>query len=112
MEYPLCDRTVTVYRPDGEQIHRQVVHGCYFQFEDRLVTNAAGQQRERPFLLIMPGDSLRVFAGDRVIAGEGPPVTKAQWEQFIPALVPELVQVGYVKPCYWQGSLCHAEAGN
>ena len=110
MEYPLCDRTVTVYRQTQEQVLRQVVHGCYFQQSDTLQTDAAGSRRKRAFLLVMPGSVQRVFPGDRVMAGEGPTVSTQQWARFIPALVPGLSQVGQVKCCYWQGKLCHTEA--
>ena len=110
MEYPLCDRTVTVYRLESGQVLRQVVHGCYFQQSEELVTEYTGNRLQPAFLLVMPGQTQRVFAGDRVMAGEGPIVSAGQWVRFVPALVPGLVQVGQVKPCYWQGVLCHTEA--
>ena len=111
MEYPLCDRTVSVYRLENGVVSRQVVHGCYFQPEELLVTEDLGCRQKRKFLLVLPGETQRIFPGDRVLAGEGPTVSADQWVRFVPALVPGLVQVGYVKPCYWQGALCHTEAG-
>ena len=110
MEYPLCDQTVTLYRAAEDQVLRQVVHGCFFQQQDTLQTDGSGSRLQRGFLLVMPGQARRVFPGDRVMAGEGPIVSREQWDLFIPALVPGLSQVGQVKPCYWQGRLCHTEA--
>ena len=112
MEYPLCDQTVTLYRREGEKICRQVIYGCYFQFQDRMKTGANGHEYDRPFLLVIPGGTLRVFPGDRVMAGEGPAIDSEQWARFVPALVGSLVKVGWVKPCYWEGELCHTEAGD
>ena len=110
MEYPLCDQTVTVYRPEGKAVQRQVLHGCYFQWTQRLVWEATGYRQERAFLLVVPGQELRVFPGDRVLPGEGPQV--ADWDGFVPERVEGLVQVGWVKPCYLEGKLCHTEAGD
>ena len=110
MEYPLCDQTVTVYRAAEDQVLRQVERGCYFQQWETLQTDTAGSHTKQSFLLVMPGSVQRVFPGDRVMAGEGPTVSKGQWGQFIPALVPGLSQVGQVKCCCWQGKLCHTEA--
>ena len=105
MEYPLCDQTVTVYHMAGGEIFRQVIHGCYFQQQEK----GTGPV-ERPFLLVIPGDTLQVFPGDRVLPGEGPEVT--DWDAFLPATEPQLARIGWVKPCYWQGTLCHTEAGD
>ena len=112
MEYPLCDRTVTLYRQEGEKICRQVIYGCYFQLQDKVKTGLSGREHERSFLLVIPGSTLQVFPGDRVTTGEGPEIALEQWHRFVPALVQDLVVVGWVKPCYWEGQLCHTEAGN
>ena len=107
MDYPLCDQTVTVYRLEENQVARCVLRGCYFQMQQ-----LGKAPLERRFLLVVPGNTLQVFPGDRVLPGEGPQVAQQDWGRWIPALVPELVQVGWVKPCYFQGALCHTEAGN
>lgn len=110
MEYPLCTQQVTVYRKAGEEILRQVAEDCFFRCEDQLHTHKDGSRQERKFLLVMPGNIQRVFPGDRICEGDGPQVTAADWDRFLPVLVPGLVQVQHVKPFYWDGQLCHVEA--
>ena len=110
MEYPLCDQTVTVYHMVGGQVFRQVIHGCYFQRQDRRKVAMDGPRFSTRFLLVIPGDTLQVFPGDRVFPGEGPEVV--DWDTFLPATEPQLAQIGWVKPCYWKGTLCHTEAGD
>jgi hypothetical protein len=112
MDYPLCDSTVTVFRMQGLQIRRQVIHGCYFQMEEQLVTDLHGKRENRRFLLVVPGDTQLVFPGDRVILGEYPMVPRSQWMEFVPALVPGLVQVEWVKSYSFGGKHCHTEAGS
>lgn len=107
MEYPLCDQTVTVYRQDEAP---QVLRGCWFQWTDRHLRDVSGTRTVREFLLVVPGKELRIFPGDRVLPGEGP--RQVDWQTFLPELVEGLVQVAWVKPCYWEGTLCHTEAGN
>lgn len=111
LDYSLCDQTVTVYRKQGEEILRQVVQGCYFRLEQQRNVDAMGCHREKAFLLIMPGENQRVFAGDRVMEGVGPEVSPEMWRQFIPALVPGLAEVGYATPYCWESRVCHVEAG-
>ena len=108
--YSLCDQTVTVYRLEAGQVHRQVLEGCWLQTTEEVEQDTAGQRQQRKFLLIVPGR--QVLPGDRVMAGEGPQVEADHWHRFSPALVPALVQVSWVKPFYWQGILSHTEAGN
>lgn len=109
MDYPLCDQTVTVYRKTGSQISRQVVENCYLQLQDVQEAGITGSRQERKFLLVMPGQTQRVFAGDRIFDGVGPHVT--DWASFIPVKVPGLVQAAYAQPYYMNGALCHVEAG-
>lgn len=109
--YPLCRSTVTVYRLEKGQVHRQVEEGCFFQWQDRLTEDVRGSHWDRTFYLVMPGSHQRVFPGDRVMAGEGPAVTPEAWDGFVPAAVEGLCQVQYACPHYWRGKLCHTEAG-
>ena len=110
MEYPMCDRTVTVYRLTDGKVVRQILHGCYLQMtEGRL----PGDERPvREFLLVIPGAEQRVFPGDRVVPGEGPVVTESGWATFLPVGVEQLLVVGKVRLLYWDGCLCHTEATN
>ena len=71
-----------------------------------------GCRRKTDFLLVMPGDTQRIFVGDRVIDGVGPQITPEQWDRFLPVNTPALSQVAYVLPYYRDGKLCHVEAGS
>ena len=109
LDYSLCQQTVTVYRKQESGVLRQVIGGCYFEHRDKRTGTLTGNEQERSFLLIMPGNIQRVFPGDRVIEGVGPVVT--QWEYFVPETVAGLVEVEYTMPCYWENAICHVEAG-
>lgn len=111
LDYGLCTQTVTVYRKQSDAVTRQVVDNCYFQLEQQRNVDTMGCRREKVFLLIMPGETQSVFAGDRVMEGIGPEVTSEQWHRFIPALVEGLVEVSYATPFCWEGTICHVEAG-
>ena len=110
MVYPLCDRTVTVYRLREGSVQRQVFDGCYFQRTDKLAADSRGLRKERSFLLILPGEK-EIYPGDRIYEGEGPAVTASDWQDFIPENQPALVVAQYTKPFRWNGELCHTEAG-
>lgn len=111
LDYSLCTQTVTVYRKQADSVMRQVVENCYFRLEQKQERDAMGCQREKAFLLIMPGETQCVFAGDRVMEGIGPEITTEQWRRFIPALVEGLAEVSYATPYCWEGTVCHVEAG-
>lgn len=111
ISYHLCDRTVTIYRLQQDTVTRYVADNCYFSYQDQMSADTLGRRVERPFLLIMPGDTQRVFPGDRVYEGIGPEISAQNWREFIPAKVEKVCEVAYVIPYYWQGTLCHVEAG-
>lgn len=112
IDYSMCADTVTIYRLRGDQVIRQAVRNCLITWEEKSVTDAAGTRMGRNFLLILPGNSHSIYLGDRVYDGIGPEITAQQWHTFIPACVPGLGQVNFVKPCRWEGEICHIEAGN
>ena len=92
-----------------------------------------GRQETNSFLLVLPsgwdgrpvwvdaaaarplGADQPVFSlagGDKVFLGEGPEILDlTAWGKFIPASVPGLVVVKDVDAKYWNGSVCHIEAG-
>ena len=109
--HPLFDQTVTVYRYTGSGVERTVLSGCFFLWEDQLREDELGEHMERTFLLMVPGAPQKVFAGSRVLPQIGPQITAEQWSEFIPAKVDGLCEVAYVSPKYWNGQLCHIEAG-
>ena len=111
MEYGMCDRTVTVYRKTESGILRNVIHGCYYTWQQEQTVDTYGCRKETKFLLVMPGDTQRVFVGDRIFDGVGPEIATDGWAGFIPAAVPGLAEAEYVLPCYFDGRLCHVEAG-
>lgn len=104
-DYSLCDQTVTVYR--GQQ--RQVAENCHLSRQISTPTENYGKSEEKKFLLIIPGD-FPLQPGDRIYDGIGP--MEVDWDTFIPALVPELYEVSFAKPCFWDGEVTHWEAGN
>ena len=102
--YPLCDRTVTLYRNTGEKVERQVLEGCFYRYEDIL----SGEQFARKFVLIHPGAE-EIRPGDRVYDGIGP--EQVVWAEFLPITLPGLAEVSYAAPWYWEGKVVHWEAG-
>ncbi len=113
VDYGKCCQTVTIYRQEGPgQYSRQVCRQAFFEFRRRKELSKTGSVGESSFLLVLPGDSVSVRLGDKVLLGEGPEVnSREDWAAFIPAKVPGLVVVEYVEPRYWQGKLCYIEAG-
>ena len=112
LSYPLCDRTVTLYRLEKGQVQRQVVEGCYYFWQTKLVKDLQGQRQDTKFLLVMPGSCQRIFVGDRVFDGVGPHITAQDWHRFLPSQVTGLGEVSYVRACRWDGEISHIEAGN
>ena len=102
-------QTVTLYRMEDGMLNRQVLEGCHYEYEDRLVWDVPGGRLERKFLLVVPGAQQQVFVGDRVYDGIGPEVV--DWETFLSVNVPGLSHVAYVRPCRWGSGVCHLEAG-
>ena len=107
-DYGLCRQTVTIYRKLGETIHRQVAENCCLSVQNSLATEHYGKSRLKKFLLIIPGDH-PLQPGDRIYDGIGPDVV--QWQNFLPALVSQLYEVSFAKPCSWEGEVTHWEAG-
>ena len=110
MELPLCHQTVTVYHREGEKISRRVITGCYYDWKKIQKAEGEGIHRDTAFLLILPsGEQLE--PGDRIYDGIGPEIDMDGWAAFIPPAIPGLSEVAYVLPCYFEGKLCHVEAG-
>ena len=109
MDYSLCDETVTVYRKTEGGILRWVKERARLIRQTSDTTENFGKSRLKKFLLIIPGDC-PLSPGDRVYAGIGP--EQVDLKTFVPAAVPALFEAGFVKPCFWEGSICHWEAGN
>ena len=104
LDYSLCAQTVTVYRKQEEGVQRTVLDSCFLQIQQEQKMDVLGQQKFCCFLLIVPGQEQLVFPGVRIFAGIGP--ENLTWEQ-----TGAFPQAEYAKPCYWNGSICHTEAG-
>ena len=111
MERGLFDRVVTLYHREGGTVTRLVAEGCHYEWKDVWRTDLSGTRQERNFLLVLPGEGWTVTPGDRVFDGVGPEITPSDWAGFVPACVPGLSQVAYVRPCRVNGRVCHVEAG-
>jgi len=110
LDYSLCDHTVTFYRKSGEEIQRKVADNCHLSCRCREATESYGKSMEKKFLLIIPAGVFVPLPGDRIYAGTGPETI--DWETFLPASVPEVYELSYVHPCYWEGEVIHWEAGH
>ena len=113
VDYRLCNQTVTVYHWDGgTEYTRKVFDNAFLDFKKTQNVDKTGSSEANSFLLVIPGSSVPVAVGDKVLLGEGPEIaTREAWAAFIPVKVPGLVVVKYVDPKYWNGSIVHTEAG-
>ena len=111
VDYRMCNQTVTVYRKEGDQVTRMVHDNAFFDFKKTQSVDKTGSREANPFLLVIPGNSQKVFVGDKVLKGTGREVTAGEWASFIPAKVRGLVVVKYADPKYWGEQLVHTEAG-
>ena len=113
VDYRLCNQTVTVYHDNGDKTYtRKVFTDAFLDFKKTQNVDKTGSSEANSFLLVIPGDSVPVAVGDKVMNGEGPEIaTREDWAAFIPAKVPGLVVVKYVDPKYWRGAVVHTEAG-
>lgn len=102
--YPLCDRTVTLYRRVGDKVERRVLEGCFYHYEDQ----TDGERFVRKFLLIWSGTE-DLCVGDRVFDGIGP--EQVVWEEFLPVNVPGLSEAAYATAWYWESRIAHWVAG-
>lgn len=108
----LCNLTVTVYHKDGDAFTRTVHEKAFLDFRKTQTVDKTGSKEASSFLLVIPGSTQAVFAGDKVFLGEGPEITSAdEWRKFIPTNVDGLVVVKYVDPKYWGAQMVHTEAG-
>lgn len=114
VDYRLCNQTVTIYHWDGANTYtRKVIKdGAFLDFKKTQNVEKTGSSEANSFLLVIPGASVPVAVGDKVLHGEGPEVaSREEWAAFIPAKVEGLVVVKYVDPKYWHGVVVHTEAG-
>ena len=113
VNYSLCNQTVTVYHWDGGATYtRRVIRRAFLDFKKTENVDKTGSSEANSFLLVIPGQTVPVAVGDKVLLGEGPEVSsREEWAALIPVKVPDLVVVRYVDPKYWHGCVVHTEAG-
>ena len=112
VSYGLCTQTVTVYHKDGDTYKRTVYDLAFLDFKKAETTSNTGSREANSFLLVIPGETVSLFVGDKVMLGEGPAVsTREEWAKLIPTTTPGLVVVQYVDPKYCNGRVVHTEAG-
>ena len=105
MDHALCNQTVTIYRQVEGEISRQVVKNAFFSVEEGVSHHDRAPVQN--FLLIVPGPEVGVFPGDRVLPGIGP--MDIDWQAFLPAAVPGLVEVGRTRHYRINGKISHTE---
>lgn len=113
VNYELCNQTVTVYHQSGPDAYtRRVFANAFLDFKKTQNVDKTGSSEVSSFLLVIPGSTVPVEVGDKVLLGEGPKVsTRAEWSALIPVKVPGLVVIKCVDPKYWNGCVVHTEAG-
>lgn len=111
LTYRLCRQTVTVYHREGGAVRRAVFRRAFLEYKKTQNVDKTGRREANSFLLVLPTDTPAVFVGDKVLPGEGPEVTAAEWGAFIPAMVPGLLVAQYVDDKYYGARMVHQEAG-
>ena len=107
-DYGCLDQTVTIYRQQNGEVFRTVAENCYFAPQMLQKTTMTGKSGLKKFLLIIPGE-MDLRPGDRVCEGLGP--EQVDWHTFLPDLLSGVFEIDYVKPCIWEGQVCHIRAG-
>lgn len=115
-DYSLCKQTVSIYHVEGTEVTRTIVYPAFLDFRKTENVDRTGSTEANSFLLVIPTTTtIPVAIGDKVMVGEGPVVDAEDqmrwWRTFVPAKYVGLAVVKYVDPKYWDGSLCHVEAG-
>ena len=101
---PVCDQTVTIYLSTDWGLVRQVVSGCYCQWEQTAKESILGMAPQPKFRLILPGKH-NINPGDYVVKGIGPEGV------IFPDQIDGAARVEWVRD-FTQSILPHMEAGN
>lgn len=114
VDYRMCNQTVTIYhRGENDTYTRKIIkQGAFLEFRKNQNVDKTGSKETNSFLLVIPGATIPVEVGDKVMRGEGPEIAdRAAWARLIPATTPGLVVVKYVDPKFWKDVVVHTEAG-
>lgn len=114
-DYSLCTQTVAVYHFEDGTVTKTVHEKAFIDFKKTLNVERTGSTEVNDFLLVIPGPSKACSVGDKVMIGPGVSVPDGDaaswWRSLIPSKVDGLVVVKYVDVKYWNGEICHTEAG-
>ena len=70
VDYSLCNQTVTVYHWDGKDTYtRKVFTDAFLDFKKTQNVDKTGSSEVNGFLLVIPGPSVPVSVGDKVLLG-------------------------------------------
>lgn len=136
LDYSKCNQTVTIYhvvKGTPSAYCKTIVRGgAFLEFRKNANVEKTGASEVNTFLLVIPqgadgktfflpqacdgltvkGDNYTIAAGDKVLLGEGADIASPiAWAALLPSNTDGLVVVRYIDPKYWQGSICHVEAG-
>ena len=112
VDYRFCNQTVTIYHKGGDTYTRTVRIDAFIDYRKTENVDKTGSRESNSFLLIIPGSTIPVCVGDKVVHGEGPECsTREQWASLIPTKVDGLVVINSVDPKYWKDTIVHTEAG-
>lgn len=111
VDYRLCNQTITVYHADKGTYTRTIHCNAFLDFRKTETVGKDGSRETNNFTLVIPGDTVPVCVGDKVMIGIGAEcTTREQWAALIPVKVPNLGVVQFVDPKYWRGKIVHTEA--
>lgn len=113
IDYRMCSQKVTIYHKiDDFTYKRTVYENAFLDFKKNRTIDKTGSREVNSFLLIIPGEDVKIFPSDKVYLGEGKRITDSkEWSEFIPSKVSGLVVVKDVDPKFWNGKQIHIEAG-
>lgn len=111
-DYSLCNQTVTVYHYEGGEVTRIECSKAYFEEVEKQSLDQRGESGKTEHLIVIPGDSLEFYEGDRVYLGVGgyPEGDTARWwREFIPSKNRAVVVVRSVSFRRWRNEVVHVE---
>lgn len=119
LDYSKCNQTVTVYHEEKPGNYKRfTINGAFIDFRKNRNIEKTGERETNSFLLVIPeknaklGEDYEMKNGDKVLLGEGTDIlSREEWARLIPSLVPDLAVIKHIDKKYWQGKLCHTEAG-
>ena len=113
LSYALCNQTVTVYHLNRttKEVTKAVYKNAFLDFKKTENVDKTGRTESNSFLLIIPGSTQTVFAGDKVVLGDCADISYEDWSKYVPTNTPGMVVVRYVDCKYWNNTMVHLEAG-